>query len=185
MHFAFSNNYIDIILAIPLLWAAYKGFTKGLIIEVASLAALILGIYGCLHFSYYTEDFLKNYLGFNSGYLHLISFAVTFIAIILIIFIIAKLIEKLVDIVSLSLINKLLGSVFCILKFALILSLILYLINSFDTDKKLIKKSARNESYLYKPVSSLITTFVPAIKNFKCIKDSLTLKKLSPVNFKP
>ncbi len=55
-------NVLDIILAIPILWLAYKGFTKGLIIEISTLAALVLGIYASLHFSYITADFLRNNL---------------------------------------------------------------------------------------------------------------------------
>ena len=46
-------NYIDIILAIPLVWAVYRGFTKGFIIEIASLIAMVLGVYGAIHFSYF------------------------------------------------------------------------------------------------------------------------------------
>ena len=51
-------NWLDIVLAIPLLWFMYKGFRNGLIIELASLAALILGIYVALHFSFYVKDYL-------------------------------------------------------------------------------------------------------------------------------
>jgi membrane protein required for colicin V production len=44
-------NYLDIILAIPLLWGLYKGVSKGIIKELASLVALIVGIYGAVHFA--------------------------------------------------------------------------------------------------------------------------------------
>ncbi len=44
-------NYIDIILGLLLLVAAVRGFMKGFIYEVASLAALILGVWGGIHFS--------------------------------------------------------------------------------------------------------------------------------------
>ena len=39
---------LDIIFIIPIVWLAYKGFSKGLIIELATLAALVLGIYASL-----------------------------------------------------------------------------------------------------------------------------------------
>ncbi len=55
-------NWLDIVLAIPLLWFTYKGFRNGLIIELASLAALILGIFIALHFSFYAEDYLRRKL---------------------------------------------------------------------------------------------------------------------------
>ncbi len=51
-------NYIDLIIAIPLVWGVFVGFKNGLIIEVASLAALLLGIFGAIHFSDLTANFL-------------------------------------------------------------------------------------------------------------------------------
>ena len=39
-------NILDIIFAIPLLWALYRGFRKGLIYMIASLTALLLGVLG-------------------------------------------------------------------------------------------------------------------------------------------
>ena len=38
-------NYIDIVILLFLLYGAFRGFSKGLIIEVATLAGLILGVY--------------------------------------------------------------------------------------------------------------------------------------------
>jgi membrane protein required for colicin V production len=163
-------NYLDIILAIPLLWAIYKGFRKGLIIEIASLVALLLGIYGSIHFSDYVSDYLKNSFHMKTAYLHIISFAVTFILIVIIVYAIAWVIEKLVDVVSLSFVNKLAGSVFSLIKMAFILSVILYFIDALDTKKSFISESKRNSSVLYIPVSNLAKTFVPSINNIKLIE---------------
>ena len=38
-------NYIDIVILLFLLYGAFRGFSKGLIIEVATLAGLILGVF--------------------------------------------------------------------------------------------------------------------------------------------
>ncbi|MCB0383139.1 MAG: CvpA family protein, partial [Psychroserpens sp.] len=42
---------IDIILGALLLFGLIRGFLKGLFVEVASLVALIAGVYGAIHFS--------------------------------------------------------------------------------------------------------------------------------------
>ena len=52
-------NYLDIIIGILLILGLFKGLKNGLLIEVASLIALILGVYGAIHFSYYAVDFLN------------------------------------------------------------------------------------------------------------------------------
>jgi len=55
-------NTLDIILAVPLLYGLYKGFTRGLIVEIASLVGLVLGIYGGVHFSQKTAAVLGDHV---------------------------------------------------------------------------------------------------------------------------
>ena len=83
-------NFIDIILLIPLLWFGYKGFTKGFIIEIASLAALMLGIYGGVYFSNFVAKYLSQWFEIKSDYLPLISFSVTFLLIVIIVFLVGE-----------------------------------------------------------------------------------------------
>ena len=51
-----SVNILDLIILIPLLLWARQGYNKGLIISVASFAALILGLYFAFFFSDYTDS---------------------------------------------------------------------------------------------------------------------------------
>ena len=50
-------SYIDIIILLFLLYGAYRGFSRGLIVEVATLAGLVLGVYMAVRYSSYTEIF--------------------------------------------------------------------------------------------------------------------------------
>tara|TARA_R110002111_G_scaffold1012_10_gene7301 strand:+ start:1108 stop:1347 length:240 start_codon:yes stop_codon:yes gene_type:complete len=52
-------NVFDIVITVFLLFGFVRGLMKGLFIEVASLVALIGGIWGSIHFSYFIGDFLK------------------------------------------------------------------------------------------------------------------------------
>ena len=38
-------NYLDIIIAVPLLYGLIKGFSNGIVKEVTSLLALFVGVY--------------------------------------------------------------------------------------------------------------------------------------------
>ena len=67
-------NYIDVVLAIFLLIAAFSGFRKGFIIEVASLVALILGIWGAIKFSHFMAGFLSGQFDFHANYLGVAAF---------------------------------------------------------------------------------------------------------------
>ena len=122
-------HYIDILIIIPLLWGAYKGFTKGLITEIASLLSLILGIYGAIKLSNYTSSFLIKTFDFTSEYLPVISFAITFIIIVILVHLISKLIDSMIKTASLGVVNRILGAVFGTAKFLLILGVVIILLN--------------------------------------------------------
>ena len=109
-------NILDIILVIPMIWLAYRGFTKGLVIELTSLVALILGIWIALHFSYFSSDFLTEHFEINQKYLHIVAFIITFIVIIILVYLVGKLVERLINLIALGFINKLAGAVFGVLK---------------------------------------------------------------------
>jgi membrane protein required for colicin V production len=79
-------NYIDVVLAIFLLIAAFSGFRKGFIIEVASLVALILGIWGAIKFSHFMAGFLSGQFDFHANYLGVAAFVVTFLIIVIVVY---------------------------------------------------------------------------------------------------
>lgn len=154
-------NWLDIVLAIPLVWFMYKGFRNGLIIELASLAALVLGIFIALHFSFYAEEFLLEYFDIPDNYLNIIAFAVTFIIVAVIVFLIGKIIHKVVSIVALGFLNRLAGGIFGLIKVALVISVIIYFINGFDSG--IIKSDVKEESFLYEPLEKIVPTIFPFI----------------------
>jgi len=172
-------NYLDLILAVPLIWAIYKGFTKGFIIEVASLIAIVLGIYGAIHFSYYIADLLK----LKSAYASIINFAITFLIIVIAIYLLAKMLEKSMNLLALGLFNKLAGAFFGMLKVAFILSVLLIIINKIDTKVTIIPQKTRQASLLYSPISSIAPFIIPKL-NFEDLQkkmgnstDSLSVNK--------
>ena len=103
-------NVIDVILLLPLLYGAFKGFSKGFIFEVATLAGMVLGVFIAIRYSAYTENFLHDFLNITSKYLSYIALAVTFLVVVMLICVLGKVLTKIVDMVSLGLINKLLGT---------------------------------------------------------------------------
>jgi len=145
-------NILDIIIGIPLLWAAYKGFTKGFIVEVATLLALIIGIYGAINFSEFTAEFLQTRLDFESEYMSYISFIVTFLGIVILINFAAHLLDKVAEAVALGIINRLFGVVFSLLKYMLIVSMLVNLVGQIDSKFDFIEEKTQDESFLYRPM---------------------------------
>lgn len=153
---------LDIIFVIPIVWLAYKGFTKGLVIELSTLAALFIGIYASLHFSHITANFLSENFNLNQKYLGILSFIITFILVVIGLNIIGKLLEKIIDLVALSFLNKSLGGFFGVLKAAVLLSFIIYFINKFDKNRFIFNQSLTSESVLFNPIEKI----APAIIEF-------------------
>ena len=158
-------NYIDIILVIPVVWGLYKGIKKGLIIELASLIALIFGIYGGIKFSGFVSEHIQNLFNVSSKILPIISFAVTFLIIVILIYSLGKLLEKIVKIVALGIINRIAGGIFGVLKVTLIISFILTFINTINERIHFIDEKTKTNSLLYEPVLSVSSFIIPKLKD--------------------
>lgn len=144
-------NYIDIVILLFLLWGAFRGFSKGLIIEIATLTGLVLGVFVAIKYSAYTEGILRDFLNISSQYLAYIALAVTFLIVIIVIFLIGKLLTKLIDIISLGLINKLLGTLFGIAKYFVIVCVILMIIDALNEKFRFISEETLQKSMLFYP----------------------------------
>ena len=164
-------NYIDIAILIPLVYAAYKGFKKGLIIEVATLIALIAGVYGAIHFSFYVEGLLEDQTSIDQGYLPMVAMGLTFIGIVVGIHFLAKFIEKMVKLVALGLINRISGMVFSLIKMSLIISFALVMFNSVNKQFNILSKESISTSLLYSPFSSVGPTLLPIVTESKWYKE--------------
>jgi membrane protein required for colicin V production len=171
-------NFLDIIIFIVLLWGAWKGFSNGFIISVASFLALMLGIWGAIKFSDYSAAFLTNHFTITSKYLKIISFAVTFLIIIILVHLIARLIDKLISAVALGPVNKLLGTIFGILKYGFIVSVFLIILNNIDHKIHFIPDSFKNDSILFNPMTNISLRIYPSLENFY----TDNIKDIKPVN---
>lgn len=154
-------NTFDIIIAALLIIGFIRGLARGLFVEVASLVALIVGIYGAIHFSYFVGNFLADRVSWDENYITIVSFAITFGIIVLIIASIGKLFTKIADFASLGLLNKLLGGIFGVLKIGLILSIILLVLNRLDRTIPFISEKQQENAILHEPIKNLAPTLFP------------------------
>lgn len=157
-------NSIDILLIIPLIYGAWKGFKHGLIIEVFTLLALFVGIYVGIHFSDFTARLLRENVGLNSKYLPIIAFTITFLAVGAMVFFLGKTIEKLIKITALTPLNKFAGVFFSLLKYVYMLSTLLVIVESYDEKLAFFPAKVKQDSLLYSPILKVSTTTIPSLK---------------------
>ncbi len=128
-------NVLDLILLVPLIWGAYKGFQKGLVFELTTFFALFAGVYGAMHFSGIAEPYLRTALGDEQSHIPLIAFGITFLAILIGVHLLGKLLDGLIRMVALGLLNRFLGGLFGLLKVGLLIVALLIMIRTVSPEK--------------------------------------------------
>lgn len=176
-------NVLDILILVPLAYAAYKGFKHGFILELFTLLAIVVGIYVGIHFSDYAANFLQTNFNWTSEYLPVASFTVTFLAVGALIFFAGKVLEKMIKVVQLSPLNKAAGVLFATIKCLYIISSFLVLLESYDEKNAFLPAESKEKALLYVPVRDLSLKTIPALSEstiflrnkFKPMADSTQL----------
>ncbi|HHT52358.1 MAG: CvpA family protein [Bacteroidales bacterium] len=137
-------NYLDFLIVIPLLWFGYKGFTNGLVRELASILALVGGLFVAFRFSDWVAEKIQIDSIPSSLY-----FVITFFGVLILTYLAGAFVEKIVKVVIPPIINQILGALFGAAKVLTIVSALLFIVNSLDTKEVLIKPKTKVESFFY------------------------------------
>lgn len=156
-------NWLDAIIVVILILSLVTGFINGLVKEVASLAALILGIWGAIRFSTFTAEKLYDYFDMTGHYVGVIAFLITFGLIVVVIHFIGILADKIINAASLGFINRLLGIAFGLIKSVLIMSVFFVVLNAIDARRSFLPKKTIEESKFYNPISDIAPAIFPII----------------------
>jgi membrane protein required for colicin V production len=154
----------DIILIVILIWGAIAGFKKGLILTLASFIAIIAGALA----AYYGADVIASELSLKVDWsekqIAVASFAIVFLAVVLTVHILARVLEGTLKLVALGTANKIAGAVFGIAKNALILTFIIFGMKGFG--QGLLPENATDECVIYPVVESIAPLILPYWDDF-------------------
>lgn len=117
---------LDIILLAPLLFGAWTGFKKGLLLEIVALASFILAIIGGIYLLDWAVDFIGEYIEGVDHLLPMIAFIIVFIGIVLLVNLIGQIVKKALDLTPLGIIDKLAGLILGVLKLGFFVSLLIW-----------------------------------------------------------
>ena len=168
-------NSLDIFILIPIVLGFVLGIFKGLIKELASLAAIVLGIYAAKMFSPFVTHRLVDFFDLSVNTAATVAYLLLFIAVVVALLIIVRLIDKLLSAIALGGINKLLGGIFGAFKFALIVSVLLNVFDVLDSRFSFVEKETIETSISYKPVMKL----APVLWH-ETLKESMNEKTIAP-----
>ena len=156
-------NWIDFVILIILVFALFRGFTDGLVKELASLLALVLGIWGAIKFSGLTAEKLYDFFDMTGKYVGILAFVITLVILVLIIQVVGVLADRFIKAISLGFLNRLLGMVFGVIKTALILSIIFVVLNAIHAKHPFLPEEKIKQSKFYNPIADLAPAIFPII----------------------
>ena len=154
----------DIIILLCFLPAIISGITKGFIEQALALISLILGAWLAFKFSSAVGDWLHPYLEVSETVLHVISFTVIMIAVVVLLFLLGRLLTGITKLVMLGWMDRLLGLVFALLKAGLLIGIGIILFDTLNVKFGLVDEAVFDDSVLYSPVRDITYMVFPYLK---------------------
>ncbi|MCO6481597.1 MAG: CvpA family protein [Flavobacteriales bacterium] len=165
-------NWLDWVMMALLAAAAVRGFFRGFVVEIASLVALVAGIWAASRYN----ARVAGWIGLDPQH-EVISFLVTFIGVLVAVHLLAKLITKAMDLAMLGLPNKVAGCFFGLLRAAFVLSVVLNILLARAEVSGLVPRDTLDASVLYKPLRALAPAIVPALGDTQWLREALDAVK--------
>ena len=139
---------LDIIFAVVIVLAIFKGYSRGLVVGLFSLVAVIVGLAAAIKLSAVVASWIGRAVKVSEEWLPLVSFIVVFIIIVLLIRLAAKAIEKTVELAMLGWVNKIGGILLYVIIYTIVFSILLFYSEQMHLLKKETIDSSRTYSYI-------------------------------------
>lgn len=125
---------VDIILIVVLALGAYIGYRKGLLMEIISMMAFLIGIIAGIKFLGLGMAFLSKYMGDLGPVMPFITFMVLFVLVVLAVNLLGKVLKKVIDLTFFGTFDNIIGAAIGIFKFALGASIILWVADKLNLE---------------------------------------------------
>ena len=154
-------NYIDIILILPIVWGAFRGFKRGFLVEIATLVGLIAGIFLAVIGTDILARVLGGLVSWNLMPVQFFSFMIIFVLVMVAITVLAKVIGHALRAVHLNLINRIAGLLAGAAKWAFVLSILMIFVNYLNPHITILSERAREGSLFLEFIEGLIHYIIP------------------------
>ncbi len=163
-------NLIDAIFILFICLFAWKGFRNGLVKEVFRIVGLVLAGFLAFQYAEKLARLLGHFIDIPEFYLPYIGFALIFILTLIAIQAGIYFLDNLIQLLLLSIPNRLFGGLFGVIKSSLLVSILLIFLAGFSLPGNEIKK----ESFLYKPLLKvapasydIVARVLPGVKPYR------------------
>lgn len=155
---------IDIIIVVIFAIGAINGFIKGFLKQLASLLGFIVGLLAAKALYVALAAHLHHSLGGSMTVAQIVAFIMIWIIVPLLFAIVASLLTKMMEALSIGWLNRFLGAGLGGLKALVLIGLLVGVVEYIDVHNTWIEKASKQESVLYYPMKDLGEIFVPVAK---------------------
>ncbi|WCM41402.1 CvpA family protein [Flavobacterium sp. CBA20B-1] len=173
---------VDLIIAVLLGYALFKGVKNGLVVSVVSFVALIAGIYLSLRFSFYVRGFLTIHTQWNPETLTVVAFMLTFVIVLVSLFFLGRALTKIAESLALGFVNKLFGAVFEGLKMLLIISVFLNVFQKINYNNLIVPEEKLDTSVFYKPIEKVAQYIFPLMEQWYQLALTETMDQIKNID---
>ena len=136
---------IDLILLGLLIMAVVKGLQRGFIVALFSMIAFIVGLVAALKLSTVVAAYLDDSVNVSARWLPFIAFGLVFIAVVLLVGLLAAVIQSTIEVAMLGWVNRIAGVLLYIVMYIMIFSVLLF----FATRMNFFDEETLNDSTTY------------------------------------
>ena len=137
---------------------------SGFIRSLSVFIGLILGITLAQAYASDLSPAIQEWFTLSAKQCLSLAYVIIFIAVMILVAIIARLLDKFLHLILLGWLNKLLGAIFGFFKWAIILSFFIMVIEYANSKFEFLSPEKKSESLLYEPIKNVVPTIMPYVK---------------------
>jgi membrane protein required for colicin V production len=167
-------SWLDIIIALVLIFALWRGWKNGFIFELAISCAFFTALYGAFKLALIVQEKINPVIETGDETTYRISFFIAFIVVFITIIFLGKLFSALVNVTPFGIFNRILGALFGFLRYVLLVSLLLWFLSTAEKKFHFIPGSQAEKSVFAGPLQKVAPAVLPVLNSVK--------KKVTAVN---
>jgi membrane protein required for colicin V production len=156
---------LDLIILLPLIYGAYKGYKRGFIMSLFLLLAVVVGLYAAFHFTDVIVGYGKEHFSWTSSYIAPVTFLSLFLVVGAGIYFGGKVLESVIKLVKLSILNSLSGALLGLLQWTYFVGSLLLMLISFDQKEKIISKETKQHSLILPVMTAVLHGSIPGVSS--------------------
>lgn len=153
-------NIIDVVVAVVFVYAAWKGWRRGFILQVFSLVSMFIGVWLAAQYGTTVGEVLR----VDERFRFVAGFLVVMLAALLLVSVAGRMVRRVFRFAGFGTPDSMLGAAVAVVKYMLLLSVGLSMFDTVNADYRLLERGVVESSRTYRPVMELSDKVFPSLE---------------------